>query len=47
MACNCGAAGCRKIITGRDWMRTDLQEKYKDYFSWYLERKIQSRDLST
>ena len=40
MNCNCGAACCRKIITGQDWTRKDLQEKYRGYFSWYLERKI-------
>jgi SET domain-containing protein len=40
MSCNCGAANCRKIVTGRDWARPDLQEKYRGYFSWYLERKI-------
>jgi SET domain-containing protein len=39
-ACHCGAAGCRKTITGSDWMRKDLQEKYRGYFSWHLERKI-------
>ncbi|MCI0415514.1 SET domain-containing protein-lysine N-methyltransferase [bacterium] len=40
MECNCGASGCRKIITGKDWQRKDLQEKYRGYMSWYLERKI-------
>lgn len=40
MPCNCGAVDCRKIITGQDWMKPELQEKYKGYFSWYLERKI-------
>jgi hypothetical protein len=34
------AAVCRKTITGLDWMRKDLQEKYRGYFSRYLERKI-------
>lgn len=42
MGCNCGATNCRKIITGRDWMKPELQEKYRGYFSWYLERKIQA-----
>ncbi len=40
MACECGAVTCRKIITGRDWRRKELQEKYKGYMSWYLEEKI-------
>jgi SET domain-containing protein len=38
--CNCGATSCRKRLTGKDWQRKDLQEKYAGYFSWYLERKI-------
>ncbi|HEV2990559.1 MAG TPA: SET domain-containing protein-lysine N-methyltransferase [Candidatus Angelobacter sp.] len=38
--CNCGAACCRRIITGQDWSKKELQEKYRGYFSWYLERKI-------
>ena len=38
--CNCGAADCRKILTGQDWRRKDLQKKYRGYISWYLEEKI-------
>jgi uncharacterized protein len=40
MECRCGAATCRKIITGQDWRRKDLQEKYGRYMSWYLLEKI-------
>jgi SET domain-containing protein len=40
MECNCGAASCRKIVTGKDWQRKDLQEKYAGYISWYLAEKI-------
>lgn len=40
MECNCGALTCRKIITGQDWHRKDLQEKYAGYMSWYLVEKI-------
>ena len=40
IACNCGAPGCRGTITGQDWRRKDLQERYHGYFSWYLQRKI-------
>jgi SET domain-containing protein len=40
MPCRCGAANCRKLITGQDWRRKELQEKYRGYFSWYLESKI-------
>jgi uncharacterized protein len=38
--CHCGAANCRGMITGQDWRRRDLQEKYQDYMSWYLQQKI-------
>ncbi len=38
--CNCGAPDCRKILTGKDWQRPDLQEGYVGYFSAYLARKI-------
>lgn len=40
MACSCGAANCRRIVDGRDWQRPELQRKYRGYFSWYLQRKI-------
>jgi hypothetical protein len=40
MECHCGAANCRKIITGQDWRRSDLQEQYRGYMSWYLQEKI-------
>ena len=38
--CNCGAPDCRKILTGKDWQRPDLQKRYAGYFSAYLARKI-------
>ena len=41
MACNCGAKNCRKKITGQDWRRKELREKYKGYFALYLQEKIQ------
>lgn len=40
MECKCGAQTCRKIITGQDWRREDLQQKYAGYMSWYLMEKI-------
>lgn len=40
LECRCGAASCRKIITGQDWRKTDLQAKYAGYFSWYLAENI-------
>lgn len=40
MECLCGKENCRKIITNEDWKNPELQEKYKGYFLWYLEEKI-------
>lgn len=40
MECRCGAAACRRIVTGQDWRRRELQEKYGEHFSWYLREKI-------
>ena len=39
MECKCRAPNCRKVITGQDWRRRDLQEKYAGYMSWYLTQK--------
>lgn len=38
--CNCGSGKCRRKITGEDWMKKELQEKYRGYFSWHIQRKI-------
>lgn len=40
MACNCGSAQCRGTITGQDWMKPVLQEKYEGWFCWFLQRKM-------
>jgi uncharacterized protein len=40
MDCTCGRPTCRGRVDGRDWQRTELQERYRGYFSWYLEQKI-------
>jgi hypothetical protein len=41
MECRCGAATCRKIVTGKDWQKPELQKKYAGYMSWYLTERIQ------
>jgi uncharacterized protein len=38
--CNCGLPNCRKEITNHDWKIPQLQEKYKGYFSFYIQRDI-------
>src|SRR5712692_7630464 len=40
IACKCGSPKCRKILTGKDWQRPELQKRYAGYFSAYLARKI-------
>ena len=37
--CRCGAATCRKILTGRDWTKPALRQKYRRYLSAYLRGK--------
>jgi len=41
--CKCGAHNCRKILTGKDWQRPELQKRYAGYFSAYLARKVAMR----
>ena len=40
MDCNCGGENCRGVITGNDWKNPELQNKYKGFFSDYLQKKI-------
>jgi hypothetical protein len=40
MECRCGSAHCRGTVTGKDWMKRELQEKYRGWFCWFLQRKI-------
>ena len=43
--CRCGTNSCRNKITTKDWMNPLLQKKYKGYFSWYVQDKINKRKL--
>lgn len=40
MKCKCGSKNCRRLITGRDWKRKELQHRYGKYFSSFLLYKI-------
>lgn len=40
MECKCGSPDCRGTITGKDWMKKDLQKKYQGWFCWFIQRKI-------
>lgn len=38
--CHCGALECRGRVTGEDWRRAELQDRYQGFFSPYLQRRI-------
>jgi SET domain-containing protein len=40
LACRCASPRCRGTITGKDWMKPELQAKYRGWFCWFLQRKI-------
>ena len=40
MECRCRTAACRGSVTGTDWIRPDLQARYRGWFSWWLQQKI-------
>lgn len=40
--CSCGSEACRSRVTGRDWRRPELWERYDGYFSPYLACRIES-----
>jgi hypothetical protein len=42
MPCRCGTASCRGLITGQDWQKPELQQKYGTHFAWYLLEKIRA-----
>ena len=39
--CRCGSDRCRGRFTGKDWRRRDLQERYRDHFSPFINERIQ------
>lgn len=38
--CQCGSPNCRGQVTGEDWRRPDLWDRYAGHFSPYLQRRI-------
>src|ERR1700730_9441679 len=42
--CRCGAPNCRKIVTGKDWQRQELQKRYRGHYSAHLARKVAMLD---
>lgn len=39
--CACGAPTCRGRVSGEDWARPDLWQRYAGYFSAYLGKRIE------
>lgn len=40
LACSCGCRQCRRFITGSDWRRPELQERYKGHWVPALQARI-------
>ncbi len=40
LQCACGSNLFRKVITHNDWKISELQNRYKNYFSSYLQKKM-------
>jgi len=44
LKCSCGSDCCRKVITGEDWKKEYIQNKYYGYFSTYIQKLISTRN---
>jgi hypothetical protein len=40
VVCNCGVQVCRRTITGNDWKLLDVQNRYHNHFSPFLNERI-------
>src|SRR5581483_9948580 len=38
--CLCGTPLCRQTVTGSDWQLPDVQDRYRDHFSPFLNERI-------
>ena len=45
--CGCGAPTCRRAVSGDDWSRPELWERYRGHFSPYLQRRIDAKLAGT
>ncbi len=45
--CSCGALECRGRVTQKDWRISELQKRYKGYFSLYIQDKIAQNEKTT
>jgi hypothetical protein len=39
--CACKSSLCRGQVTPEDWRLPELQQRYRGYFPWHIEQKIQ------
>jgi SET domain-containing protein len=42
MRCHCRRNRCRGLVTGVDWRKPEIQKRYDGYFSWFIQRRIDS-----
>ena len=42
LECLCGNEVCRGVVTGYDWKKKYIQDKYKGYFTEYITGKIKA-----
>ena len=47
LECRCGSPRCRRVVTGKDWMKPELRERYRGWFCWFLQRKIDEEERRT
>lgn len=40
MTCECGTVSCRRLVTGRNWRRAELQRRYEGHWPPGLQRRI-------
>ena len=40
--CRCGSPHCRRVITGDDWRRKDVQKRYRNHFSPFINQRIEN-----
>jgi len=38
--CQCGSSRCRGRVTGDDWRLPELRDRYRGYFSTFLEQRV-------
>jgi SET domain-containing protein len=41
--CGCGASDCRKQLTEKDWMRADVQARYRGHFHPVVQKMVDER----